>query len=194
MQDWNRWKVSTEDELQETFAKFRALSKVNLKWSFTAGDSEIREGNCRTLLSTAVGAQGLVSNSGFRNLGWALQKARLTCERQSVKLKEIRKSLFIHSLTHSFIHQLLTELETEEDLRMLYITKVISLQSQHCLEFLFNTFWKHKTVLLTLTSWLFCDVVNWVLYLPLFLISHNFHSGFTLLAQSCSLNNSVSFF
>lgn len=31
VQDWNRWKVSTENELQETFSKFRALSKVNLK-------------------------------------------------------------------------------------------------------------------------------------------------------------------
>ena len=79
-------------------------------------------------------------SSGFRSLGWVLQKARLTCESPSMKPKEIRKSLFIHSLIHSFIHQLLMELETEEDLRMLYIIKVISLQCQLTLSRVFNTF------------------------------------------------------
>ena len=138
-------KIGTDEKCQQRMncRKHFQSSEPFLKWTWSKtlqlrilrSEREIAELHS----STAVGAQGLVRSSGFRNLGWVLQKARLTCESPSMKPKEIRKSLFIHSLIHSFIHQPLTELEMEEDLRMLYIIKVISLQSQLTPSRVFNT-------------------------------------------------------
>lgn len=146
--------------------------------------------------STVVGAQGLVRSSGSRNGMGALKGKIDLWESEHGAKGEHKESMFIHCFTHSFIPLFINywqsqrqRSERKEGLRMLQYNIRHTSPIPCCLEFLFNTFLKHKTVFLTLTVNYFLTWLIDFYVCPHFLPPTTFILD--LLAESCSFNDSV---